>query len=207
MISSVTGTVASISAGCLVLDTGAFGVELVATARCLARAELGRRCTVPAQLVVREDSLTLYGFADADERACFAALQQAKGVGPKVAVALLGVLTPDQLRRAVAEGDTAALTAAPGVGARGAARLVIDLRDRLGPPLGAEPAPVPAQGSGWQAQIQAALVGLGWTAGDAAGAVARVAAELPEGGEVPDHGALLRLALRSLDRGAARDVG
>lgn len=208
MISFVTGTVRSVTVGSIVIDTGGFGVELVPTARCVAGLQSGQRATVPASLVVREDNWTLYGFADTDERSCFQALQAAKGVGPRVAVNLLGALTPDQLRTAVAAGDAAALTVAPGVGAKGAQRLVLDLRDRLGPVIAAQNSvPVAAAPSaGWQRDVHAALVGLGWTAPDAAAAVTRIA-PLAEAGEAgcradgtADTARLLRLALQSLDR-------
>lgn len=203
MITSVSGTVLAMTATALHLDAGVFGLELHATARCLGGLTIGQRVSVPAHLVVREDGWTLYGFADTDERVCFNALLQAKGVGPKVAVGLLGAMTPDQLRRAIATGDAAALTAAPGVGARGAARLVIDLRDRLGPvndPSDSAPGVAPTLLHGWQEQVQTALIGLGWTAADASAATARVAAGLPDGEPVPEVGQLLRMSLQSLDR-------
>lgn len=211
MIAFIAGTVRVLSHGSIVIDTGGVGVELVPTSRCLAGLALGERVTVPSCLVVREDSWTLFGFADADERACFQALQAAKGVGPRVAVNLLGALTPDQLRSAVAAGDATALTAAPGIGAKGAQRLVLDLRDRLGPATGATAvaSPLPsAPAGGWQRDVQMALVGLGWTAPDAAAAVSRVATQIGGDGVVaesdgsPDTAKLLRLALQSLDRTA-----
>ncbi len=171
MISFIRGTVHAVSAGRVVLDTGGVGVEVLATARCCAGLQPGAVATVPAALVVSEDSWTVFGFADDDERACFQALQAAKGVGPKVALNVLGALTPEQLRSAVAAGDAAALTAAPGIGAKGAARLVIDLRDRLGRPNPAgdnasAPAAAPAS-AGWRRDVSQALVGLGWTAAEA----------------------------------------
>jgi Holliday junction DNA helicase RuvA len=195
----------------VVLDVGGVGMELVATARCRAGLQAGAAATVPASLVVREDSWTLFGFSDDDERSCFQALQTAKGVGPRVAVNVLSALTPDQLRKAVAAGDASALTAAPGIGAKGAARLVIDLRDRLGPATGSDGGP-PAAGAsaptGWQGAVQQALAGLGWTTADAAAAVARIEPAAAPGAEgcgadgQPDVAALLKLALRALDRTA-----
>jgi Holliday junction DNA helicase RuvA len=209
VISYLRGTIQELGATTVVMDVGGLGVELVATARCRAGLQVGTVATVPASLVVREDQWTVFGFADADERSCFQALQTAKGVGPKVAVSVLSTLTPDQLRKAVASGDAAALTVAPGIGAKGAARLVIDLRDRLGPAASDAPA-VPAAGpaAGWQGAVQQALAGLGWTAADAAAALARIEPAAAPGGEgcgadgQPDVAALLRLALRALDRTA-----
>lgn len=210
MISFISGTVRGLAPTGLVIDTGGIGVELLPTARCVAGLRVGERTTIPASLVVREDNWTLYGFVDADERACFQALQQAKGVGPRVALNLLGALTPDQLRAAVAAGDAVALTAAPGVGVKGAQRLVLDLRDRLGAATG-EAAPAPAAAvlsPGWQRDVSMALIGLGWTAPDAAAAVARIAPSAEPGGAgcrsdgAPDVARLLRLALQTLDRTA-----
>ncbi len=210
MIAFVRGTVQSVTASAAVLDVSGIGVELLITARCRAGLPVGALATVPASMVVREDGWLLFGFADNDERTCFQALQLAKGIGPKVAINLLGALTPDQLRRAVATGDAAALTAAPGIGQKGAARLIIDLRDRLGPPAGDEPSlPAPAQqASGWRREVQLALVGLGWTGGDASAAIARIEHHAQPGGDAcgadgrPSTAALLRLALRSLDHTA-----
>jgi Holliday junction DNA helicase RuvA len=210
VITYLRGTVQEITAVGVVIDVGGLGMDVLATARCRAGLQPGTVATVPASLIVREDSWTLYGFADADERFCFQALQAAKGVGPKVAVNLLSALTPDQLRRAVTAGDAAALTAAPGIGAKGAARLVIDLRDRLGP-AGADQGPViasAAPSTGWRRDVQQALAGLGWHPSDASAAIARIEYAADPGGEAcrgdgtPDVAALLRLALRSLDRTA-----
>jgi len=201
MISFLTGVVHAVSAQGAVIAVGGIGVELQTTSRCHAGLQVGQEATVPTSLVVREDQWTMYGFVDDDERACFQALQQAKGIGPRVAVNLLGALTPDQLRRAVAAGDAAALTVAPGIGAKGAQRLVIDLRDRLGSERaatatpGAVPTAEPA--NGWHRDVHLALLGLGWTAQDASAAIARVE---PQAGEAPEPGRLLRLALQTLDR-------
>lgn len=210
MITYLRGLVQEITDGGVVIDVGGIGMAVQATSRCRAGLRPGTVATVPASLIVREDNWALYGFADADERFCFQALQAAKGVGPRVAVNLLSALTPDQLRRAVAAGDAATLTAAPGIGAKGAARLVIDLRDRLGParpesggaPAAAEPS------AGWRRDVQQALAGLGWTPTDAAAALARIEQAAEPGGPgcrsdgTPDVPVLLRLALRALDRTA-----
>ena len=214
MISYVSGTVHAVAAESVVIEVGGFGVELVASARCAGQLAAGQRATVPASLVVREERWTLYGFADPDERTCFQALQSAKGVGPRVALNLLGVLTPDALRRAVADGDARALTAAPGIGVKGAQRLVIDLRDRLGPATtGAQTAAgvagpsAPTPPGGWRRDVELALTGLGWTAADAATALDRIAPAAEPGGPgrrpdgSTDTAVLLRLALQGLDRG------
>ncbi len=210
MITYVRGTVQAMTPTAVVLDVGGVGMELVATARCRAGLQPGVAATVPASLVVREDSWTMFGFSDHDERSCFQALQTAKGVGPRVAINVLSALTPDQLRKAVAAGDAGALTVAPGIGAKGAARLVIDLRDRLGPATGSDGSPAlgAAVPTGWQGAVQQALAGLGWTTADAAAAVARIEPAAEPGAEgcgadgQPNVAALLKLALRALDRTA-----
>jgi Holliday junction DNA helicase RuvA len=127
--------------------------------------------------VVREQELTLYGFADADEREVFEALQTAAGVGPRLAQAVLAVHPPDEVRRAVATEDLAALTLVPGIGRKGAQRIVLDLKDRLGPPVGAAVAASPSKRApGRDEQVHGALVGLGYSAREADEALALVAA-------------------------------
>lgn len=209
MISFLRGTVMA-SGPTLVVDVGGVGIEVHPTARLATSAVVGEPLTIPAAMVVREDAWTVYGFRDTEERAMFLAMQAAKGVGPRVAINLLSAMTPDELRAAVHTGNAAALTVAPGVGAKGAARLVIDLRDRLGAPTTAAaarpssgPAPMGAS-AGWQGDLSGALAGLGWTSPEAAAAVAAVAPETGEGGSArrpdgtPDLGVLLKLAMAHL---------
>jgi len=157
--------------------------------------------------VVREDSMTLFGFADEDERQMFELVQTASGVGPKLAQAMLAVLSPEAIRRAVSGDDVKALTAVPGIGQKGAQRIILELRDRVGGPTASVATTPVVNGSGaaadWQAQVQAGLVGLGWSAKDADKAVGAVAPEADQmvtadGG--PDVARLLRAALRTLSR-------
>ena len=138
-------------------------------------------------------------FLDDDEKSVFELLQTASGVGPKLAQAMLAVLTPDELRRAVAGEDVKALTAVPGIGQKGAQRIILELKDRIGPPLGVHhPATAPAPATeAWRDQVQQGLVGLGWATKDAERAIDAVA---PQAGDVPDVGALLRAALRTLSK-------
>jgi Holliday junction DNA helicase RuvA len=155
--------------------------------------------------VVREDALTLFGFAGEDERNTFELLQTASGVGPRLALAILGTLTPEALRRAVAAEDLAVLTAVPGIGRKGAQRIVLELAGRLGAPGEAgDPAGGGAGTSpaGWRDQVRAALVNLGWQAREADQAIAAVGQQLDgqaSGGEV-DVPTALRAALRLLGR-------
>ena len=164
----------------------------------LASLRIGREATLPTSMVVREDSLTLFGFADEDEKQTFELLQTASGVGPKLAQAMLAVLSPDDLRRAVATEDVRALTRVPGIGQKGAQRIILELKDRIGAPVDtARTSSAAATLAPWRDQVHQGLVGLGWPARDAEKAVEAVA---PEAGDVPDVAALLRAALRTLSK-------
>jgi len=176
VIASVAGRVASLGLDAAVVEVGGIGLSVQCAPATLARLRVGEPAALATALVVRETELTLYGFADADEKEIFEALQTASGVGPRLAQAVLAVLRPDDIRRAVATEDLAALTRVPGIGRKGAQRIVLDLRDRLGPPLGTIEQPpqrrtVPA----WQDQVREALVALGYPVRDAEVAVAAVA--------------------------------
>src|SRR5512139_3053648 len=205
MIAFVSGTVAAAGPGEAVIDVGGVGLSVNCTPATLAGLRVGDRSRVPTSLVVREDSLTLYGFADEDERTTFEVLQTASGVGPRLALAVLAVHTPDALRRAMASEDVNALTKVPGIGKKGAQRMVLELKDRLGAPTGgAGAAPRASNGAApWRDQLHAALLGLGWSSREADDAVASAAVHADEAlaaGDQPDVAALLRSALRSLSR-------
>lgn len=137
MIAFVRGPVAAVTLSSAVLEVGGVGLELMCTPGTLATLRVGQPATLPASMVVREDSLTLFGFLDDDEKAVFELVQTASGVGPKLAQAILAVLAPDELRRAVADEDVKTLTRVPGIGQKGAQRIILELRDRLGAPVGA----------------------------------------------------------------------
>jgi Holliday junction DNA helicase RuvA len=197
MIAYVAGRVSSLAPEQAVLEVGGVGLALQCTPSTLARLRIGQPAQLSTSLVVREDSLTLYGFVDDDERQVFELLQTATGVGPRLAQAALAVLTPDELRRAVATEDLATLVLVPGIGRKGAQRIVLELKDRLGAPVGIVlPASAPAQPD-WRSQVHTGLLGLGWTTREADDAVAAVA---DEAGDTPDVAALLRSALRALSR-------
>ena len=132
MIAFVAGRVAALAPDGAVVEVGGVGLSVQCTPATLAGAAHRRACPAADRLVVREDSLTLYGFADEDERVVFELLQTASGVGPRLAQAMLAVHGPDELRRAVATEDLAALMQVPGVGRKGAQRIVLELKDRLG---------------------------------------------------------------------------
>jgi Holliday junction DNA helicase RuvA len=214
VIASVRGRVAALGPDVAVVELGGadggLGVAVVCTPATLAGLRVGDQARLATSLVVREDSMTLYGFADDDERVLFELLQTASGVGPRLAQAMLAVHRPDELRRAVAGEDLTALTKVPGIGRKGAARIVLELKDRIGLPRGdgsGGGAPgVPADGSdgaAWRSQVHAALIGLGWSTREADEALVAVTADLAqaEGSDQPvDVAELLRAALRTLDR-------
>ncbi len=198
MIASLRGRVLSVRLDGAVVELGGLGLQVQATPATLAGLRTGEECTLATSLVVREDSLTLYGFTDADEREVFETLQTVSGVGPRLALAMLAVHTPDGLRRAVAAEDLTALCRVPGIGRKGAQRIVLDLIDRLGPPEhGSRPAAPGRTHGGRSPEVVEALVGLGWNQRQAEAAVATVSAD----GGSEDQTALLRAALRHLGRG------
>jgi Holliday junction DNA helicase RuvA len=203
MIAFVRGRVAQVGPTEVVVDVGGVGLTLQCTPSTAASAQVGEQVQLPASLVVREESLTLYGFADDDERAVFELLQTASGIGPRLAQAMLAVHSPDDLRRAVATENLVALRKVPGIGTKGAQRIVIELKDRLGPPrshpAGATDRPGTAA-DGWQGQVHAALLGLGWSGREAEAAVDEVAPLVGDGVDGADVPGLLRAALRTLAR-------
>jgi Holliday junction DNA helicase RuvA len=196
VIASVEGRVAALTADGVVVVVGGVGLAVHTTAGTRARLRVGEPAALATSLVVREDSLTLYGFADDDERAMFELLQTASGVGPRVAQAVLTVHTPDAVRRALATEDHTALCLVPGIGKKGAQRMVLELKDKAGLP-GASAA-VPAQ-AGWRDTLSQALVGLGWSSAQADEVVTALAAEHPAATDA-DVPSLLRSALAQLGR-------
>lgn len=195
MIAHVRGTVAAVTITSAVIDVGGVGMQVMCTPGTIATLRIGTEAQLSTSMVVREDSLTIFGFATNDERDMFELVQTASGVGPKVAQAMLGVLDPDRLRQAIGQGDLKTLTTVPGIGRKGAERIVVELKDRVGVTTQA----VSTAGA-WRTQVHEALLGLGWTAREADAALDHVAAELPVG-ESPDVSQILRDALRSLAKG------
>ena len=222
MISHLAGTVAAVAPEGAVIEVGGVGLLVQCTPGTLATLRPGETARVATSLVVREDALTLFGFATDDERDVFVLLQTASGVGPRLALAMLAVFTPDALRRAVLSEDVAALTRVPGIGRKGAQRIVLELAGRLGAPGSGNPADPGAVASArpggpapWRDQVRAGLVNLGWQVRDADHAIAAVEADLAgaaaadgqaadgqagDGAQAPDAAAMLRAALRKLSR-------
>ncbi|MFF7214157.1 Holliday junction branch migration protein RuvA [Streptomyces sp. NPDC008238] len=202
MIAFVSGPVAALAPDTAVIEVGGIGMAVQCSPGTLAALRVGEPARLATSLVVREDSLTLYGFTDDDERQVFELLQTASGVGPRLAQAMLAVHSPDALRVAVATGDEKALTAVPGIGKKGAQRLLLELKDRLGAPVGAAGGARPAVAAGpasWREQLHAALIGLGYQPREAEEAVSAVTPQA-EASADPQVGALLRAALQTLNR-------
>ena len=210
MISHLDGLVAAIAPEGAVIEVGGVGLLVQATPGTLATLRSGERARVATSLVVREDALTLYGFASDDERDVFELLQTASGIGPRLALAMLASFSPDGLRQAIAAEDVTALTRVPGIGRKGAQRIVLELAGRLGspgvpaaPPGTGGPGSPGARAASWRDQVRTGLVNLGWQARDADQAIAAVEAELADAaagdGEI-DVSSALRAALRKLSR-------
>ncbi|WP_433760731.1 Holliday junction branch migration protein RuvA [Nocardia sp. CA-135398] len=199
MIASVRGEVLEIALDHVVIEAAGVGYRLNVTPATLSTLTRGEESRLFTAMIVREDSMTLFGFADTESRDLFGLLQTVSGVGPRLAMAVLAVLEPEALRKALAESNVAALTRVPGIGKRGAERMVVELRDKVnlvpvqaGPP-GSTPAPVLTP---VREQVVEALVGLGFPIKQAEPAVDAVLAENP----AADTSKALRAALGSLGK-------
>jgi len=224
MIAHLDGVVSAVAPEGAVIDVGGVGLLVQCSPGTLAGLRTGERAKVSTSLVVREDALTLYGFGSDDERNTFEMLQTASGIGPRLALAMLATFSPDELRRAVAAADVTALTAVPGIGRKGAQRIVLELAGRLGSPGDGSDPGGPGVGQArvagvagvgmltWRDQVRTGLVNLGWQPRDAEQAIAAIepdllaarAEEATAGTEVDveiDVAVALRAALRVLGRG------
>jgi Holliday junction DNA helicase RuvA len=207
MIASVAGRVAAVTGEVAVVEVGGVGLAVQCTPSTLATLRPGIETRLATSLVVREDSLTLFGFATDDERAVFDILQSVTGVGPKLAQAVLAVHSPEAVRIAVATDDIGALTLVSGIGKKGAQRLVLELKDKLAGAGYADVSAVvrlPGQPSyAWRDQLRQALTGLGWSAREVDEALAAVGPEAEAAiavGDEPDVAVLLKTSLRMLSR-------
>jgi Holliday junction DNA helicase RuvA len=201
MIAHLDGVVTTVAPEGAVIDVGGVGLLVQCSPGTLAGLRAGERAKVCTSLVVREDALTLYGFGSDDERNTFELLQTASGIGPRLALAMLATFSPDGLRRAVSAADVTALTAVPGIGRKGAQRIVLELAGRLGSPGDGDvvSAALVRNGQpGWRDQVRTGLVNLGWQPKDADDAIAAIEPDQADG-EV-DVASALRAALRVLGR-------
>lgn len=195
MIASVRGRVLEVGLNSAVIEVGGVGLDLRCTPDTLSTLRTGHEVVMPTSLVVREDSLTLFGFTDSDEKELFELLQTASGVGAKTALTMLACLSPGLLRTAIASEDVKTLTRVPGIGQKGAQRIILELKDRMGAVASVVPSATPT--AVWEQQVHAGLVGLGWSVREADSAVAAVR---DQASEPADVAALLRAALRTLGK-------
>lgn len=199
MIATLTGTVLTAGATSCVVDVSGVGFLLQVTPATAAGLRVGEKATLHTHLVVREDSLTLYGFDSVEARGLFLTVQTVSGVGPRLALAILATLEPHELIRALGSGDVKALTRVPGVGKRTAERMVLELKDKVGP-LPGEAGAASADGSGGAVpaatEVAEALEGLGFSAAEADKTATAVLASDPGLGPAE----ALRMALKSLGK-------
>jgi Holliday junction DNA helicase RuvA len=200
VIAQLSGLVVQVGPTSVVIEIGGLGVLALCSPNTVAGLRVGQKTTLATSLIVREDSLTLYGFATADEREFFELLLTATGVGPKLAQAALAVLTPDELRRAIATENLVLLCKVPGIGRKGAQRIVIELKDKINSVGQSEAAPSsPGAPAVWRDQVALGLQGLGWSAKDAEAACTEVeylAREDPQ----PSVAVIMKAALQTLAR-------
>lgn len=205
MIAWLKGIVRDLGAGYAVIDVNGVGYLVSASGRTLGALQMNQPATLHIETVVREDALLLYGFRDTAERDWFRLLQTVQGVGGRVALALLSVLTPDQLVQAIASGDKNALARADGVGPKLAVRLLTELKDKVaGLALGAMARTAPSvspsveTGGTVEAEAVSALVNLGYGRSDAFAAVVKLAQQQRDAGAEPTLADLIRAGLKAL---------
>lgn len=197
MIAQLTGTVRHLTTDKVVLEVGGVGYSISLTPRNSSQISMGSALTLSTTLVVREDSLTLFGFLDPHERDLFEVLQSVSGIGPKVALAITGALSPVDVARAIASDDVKTIEQVPGIGKKGAQRLILELKGKLI----SDATPALAQSHhGVREQLLSALTGLGFTSKESDLAINATLTTLAEEGADPatySLGDLLKLALQS----------
>ncbi len=198
MISTLTGTIRSLSTDKLIIEVGGVGLSVLINPQTSANVALGSQSTFYTSLVVREDSLTLFGFLTEEVRNLFELVQTVSGVGPKVALSIMGALTPEDLARAISQEDTSAIERVPGIGKKGAQRMILELKGKLsdlssgGTYKGHQPP--------WREQLTSALVSLGFSPKESDSAISSVVNDLHANDAEPstmDLSELLKLALAS----------
>jgi Holliday junction DNA helicase RuvA len=195
MISSLRGPVLEIRLDSLVIGVGGVGMTVMCSPDTISQARIDQEITLFTSLIVREDSLTLFGFANSENREMFEVVQGVSGFGPKLAFTILSSLPADELRTAIGNEDVARLKQTPGVGAKGAQRLVLELKDRIGTP-GSGAKRSSSKEAQWQIQVEQGLLGLGWSPRDAQRAISAVIEEgVTDSQATPE---LLRRALQIL---------
>ena len=197
MIAHLTGTVRHLTTEKVVLEVGGVGYSISITPRTSTHIVMGSEVSLSTTLIVREDSMTLFGFLDSRDRDIYETLQSVTGIGPKVALAITGALTPDELARAISLEDIAAIEKVPGIGRKGAQRLILELKGKL---VADSSTPQLATHSAVRDQLLSALTGLGFTAKESDVAINNTFSNLVENGEDPAAMSvpeLLKLALQN----------
>lgn len=205
MISFLRGTVAHVGLSTAVIDLNGAGMSVFATPQTLSQLRVGEEARLFTSLIVREDSLTLFGFGSDDEREVFDVLLSVSGVGPRLALAVLAVHDPEAVRIAAHTGDNKAFTKVPGIGPKVAGRIVLELAGKLVPHgTAAASAPSVATEANWKPQVVAAMTSLGWSEKDASGSIDKALADSPETAEAGNVADILRTTLRWLGQDGAR---
>lgn len=197
MIAQLTGTVRQLTTEKVILEVGGVGYLISITPRTSSQIAMGSVITLSTSLVVREDSMTLFGFLDFKDRDIYEVLQTVSGIGPKVALAITGAMTPDALAQAIASEDIGAIEKVPGIGKKGAQRLILELKGKL---VSSSNAPQISSHSAVRDQLLAALTGLGFSSKESDVAINATLAHLAEEGRDPsalDVAELLKLTLQS----------
>ncbi len=198
MISLLTGTVRSINTDRLVVEVGGFGLSVLVTPATTTQLTLGSQIQLFTSLVVREDSLTLFGFVNEESRTLFELVQTVSGIGPKVALSILGALTPEDLARAISQEDVGAIEKVPGIGRKGAQRLILELKGKLSDLSAAQQ--YRAHQPAWREQLSSALVSLGFSPKESDAAISNVVSNLQADGKDASNlelSELLKLTLAS----------
>ncbi|MDO4916675.1 MAG: Holliday junction branch migration protein RuvA [Rothia sp. (in: high G+C Gram-positive bacteria)] len=180
MISSLTGTITHKSLHSVIIDVNGFGMLVHAPARTIAEQHVGEKTTILTTMIVREDSMTLYGFSEVAEREVFDMMLTVSGIGPRIALAVLDVHTASAVERAVATGDDKAFTKVSGIGPKGARRIVLELAGKLILADDSSDELPLSHDVAWKPQVLDALMGLGWTEKDALAAVDSYVAAHPQ---------------------------
>jgi Holliday junction DNA helicase RuvA len=176
MISLLTGTVRSVSTDRLTIEVGGFGLSILVNPQTSAQVTLGTQIQLFTSLVVRDDSLTLFGFLNEESRSLFELVQTVSGIGPKVALSILGALTPEDLGRAISQEDTAAIEKVPGIGRKGAQRLILELKGKLSDLSHTQQ--YKSHQPAWREQLTSALVSLGFSPKESDAAISNVVSNL-----------------------------
>lgn len=200
MIASISGVVKATTLNSAVIEVGGVGLQVSLPARYAASLNVGTHAEFFTTLVVREDSLTLFGFDRASARDFFELLQTVSGIGPKVAQSALSIYEPEEIASAIASENSAALERIPGLGKKGAQRAVLELKDKVND-LTLSAKVTNTSKSHWRTQLQSALIGLGFTARDAEATIDGVASDLGAKIDETDISQLLKLALQNRGRG------